>query len=252
MLINSFVHIPGVSKSTEEFLWQSNILNWQDFFSHSHVLPISERKKVMIESHLKNSLQALRDKQFDFFKNCLSEKEHWRLYRELKHSCCFLDIETTGLSRHYHQITTIGIFNGKESKVFVQGQNMHEFAEEISKYKMIITFNGKTFDLPFIQQKFPEISLDKFHIDLRYPLAKLGFKGGLKKIERDLGISRDDEIGEMDGFMAVRLWHRYKRGDLDALELLKKYNIADVENLQHLMDFTFDKLKEKEFLTLIN
>jgi len=32
------------------------------------------------------------------------------------------------------------------------------------------------------------IPLDQAHIDLRYPLAALGYKGGLKKIERQVGL----------------------------------------------------------------
>jgi uncharacterized protein len=251
MLKNSFIHIPGVSKETEELIWQNNILSWQEFATNSHLLPLPDAKIALINSHVNNSLEALKNKEFNFFKNGLAEKEHWRMYKDLKHKCCFLDIETTGLSRHYNDITTIGIFDGQTSKVFVKGQNMELFAKEIQKYEMIITFNGKTFDLPFIKTKFPDLCLDKIHIDLRYPLAKLGYSGGLKRIEKELGIARDDEIGDMDGREAVRLWYRYKKGDLAALELLKKYNIADVVNLQNLMDFTFNKLKEKEFLSLI-
>tara|TARA_Y100000310_G_scaffold78020_1_gene74620 strand:+ start:25086 stop:25844 length:759 start_codon:yes stop_codon:yes gene_type:complete len=251
MLKNSFIHIPGVCADTEKLIWQNNILNWQEFGSKCECLALPEAKKKLIHQHIGSSLLALRNQKFNFFKNCLNENQHWRLYNELKDKCCFLDIETTGLSKHYNDITTIGIFNGHESKVFVKGQNMHEFVEEIKKYEMIVTFNGKTFDFPFIKEKFPEICLDKIHIDLRYPLARLGFKGGLKKIERDLGISRERELADMDGRQAVRLWYAYKRGNLEALELLKKYNIADVENLLHLMEFTFDKMKEKEFLSII-
>lgn len=57
-------------------------------------------------------------------------------------------------------------------------------------------------------------------------------------------------IKDIDGFEAVRLWHRYERGDRGALELLIRYNQADIENQKVLMDFTFDKLKEKEFLSV--
>ncbi|MBW3015814.1 ribonuclease H-like domain-containing protein [Candidatus Woesearchaeota archaeon] len=175
---------------------------------------------------------------------------HWRTYKEFKP--CFLDIETTGLSRHYDDITVIGLYNGRESKFFVKDDNMHEFAPELNKYPLVVTYNGKCFDLPFIQHKFPSLNLNKFHIDLRFEMKKIGFSGGLKSIERQLGLNRDSSLKDIDGFEAVRLWYRYKRrGDDEALRLLLKYNQADIENLKTLMDLTYDRLRASEFLSRI-
>jgi hypothetical protein len=75
--------------------------------------------------------------------------------------------------------------------------------------------------------------------------------GGLKRIEKEVGIQRDDDLQDVDGYEAVRLWYKYKRGDENALKLLTKYNIADVENLKTLMDFAFQKLKHKHFFSKI-
>jgi len=244
MLTNSFV-FPGINKEIETTIWKNNILNWQEFQKQSHVLPIQENKKKQINSYINKSQTALKNNHHHFFKDCIAASEHWRLYKQFP--CCYVDIETTGLSRYHNQITTIALFNGKESKVFVQGQNLNDFLDEIKKYKVMVTYNGKTFDLPFMQTKF-NTNFDAIHIDLRYPLAKLGYKGGLKNIEKQLGVARQEEV---DGRLAVKLWYRYKSGDVASLELLKRYNIEDVENLLPLMKFTFDKLKEKEFLSVI-
>jgi uncharacterized protein YprB with RNaseH-like and TPR domain len=170
----------------------------------------------------------------------------------MKHKACFLDIETTGLDKHYDDITLIGLYDGKESKFFVKGKNLADFNEEIKKYDMIITFNGACFDLPFISAKYPNINLDKFHVDLRWAMREIGYSGGLKRIERTLGLERADEIQSVDGFEAVRLWYKYRRGDEAALDKLIRYNQADIENLKFLMDFTFKKLKEKDFLKVIS
>lgn len=116
---------------------------------------------------------------------------------------------------------------------------------------MIITFNGRCFDLPFIKHKFPSVDLDKIHIDLRFLMRDLGFSGGLKNIEREIGISRDEEIGDISGSEAVRLWKKYERGDTKALDILLKYNIADIENLKVMMDFAFSKIKDKNFTSRI-
>ena len=72
-------------------------------------------------------------------------------------------------------------------------------------------------------------------------------KVSLKKIERDLGIARSDEIDGVDGFEAVRLWHRYQRGDKKALQTLISYNNADIMNLEPLMALAYERMRERVF-----
>ena len=118
---------------------------------------------------------------------------------------------------------------------------------DFEKYSLIVTYNGICFDIPFIQQKFPDIKFDHLHIDLRYALKKIGLTGGLKRIEKKAGIKRGDELADIDGFEAVRLWYKYKRGDKKALDLLIKYNIEDVVNLKILMEMAYERLKKRCF-----
>ncbi len=245
MLQNSFVHIPGITKQTEQAIWSNDILNWDQFLESGNTIGLSHSKIQKITEHIHLSRIALDNKDYNFF--CLPSKEQWRLYENLKDQCCFLDIETTGLSKHRNQITLIGLYNGQESKIYVNGQNLDEFKDEIVKYPLVVSFNGKCFDIPFIRAKYPDLEYDPFHIDLRFVMASLGYSGGLKNIEKMIGIQRDDDLGDIDGFEAVRLWHRYKRGDEEALNLLIKYNIADIENLKTLMNFAYDKLLKVEF-----
>jgi len=146
------------------------------------------------------------------------------------------------LSVSRNKITTIGIYDGKKSKVFIRRKNIDEFQKEIKKYSTIITFNGRCFDIPFIRAKYPKIRFNQLHIDLRFVLAELGYKGGLKRIETVLGVGRDDEIDGVDGYEAVKLWYRYRKGDEEALKKLVKYNIADVVNLKELMEFAYERM----------
>ncbi|MFA6460846.1 MAG: ribonuclease H-like domain-containing protein [Candidatus Woesearchaeota archaeon] len=236
MLKNTFCHI--VSENKEAELWRTNLLNW-DEIKEDHPL----------HSQILSSKQALLQQNHQFFLESLPKNQHWRAYKEFP--CCFLDIETTGLSRVYNDVTVIGVYDGKESKLFVQGQNLQDFPQEMEKYGLIITFNGKCFDVPFLKAKFPGVNFDKLHVDLRYVLKELGYSGGLKRIEKELGVNRDEELQEVDGWEAVRLWHKYKHGDEEALRLLLKYNQADIENLKFLMDFAYDKMKERHFLNQI-
>jgi hypothetical protein len=173
------------------------------------------------------------------------------MYELLKKKTCFLDIETTGLSSHYDDITLIGIHSDEGTKIFMKDKDLAKFAHELKKYDNIVTFNGKCFDIPFIKNKFPDTLIPLFHTDLRYVMADLGFKGGLKNIERARGISRDDEIENFTGFDAVILWHQYQKGDNDALVKLNKYLTADVENLPILMNLACIEMKQKHFFDVI-
>ena len=60
----------------------------------------------------------------------------------------------TGLSRDYNEITTIALYDGDEVRTYVNGRNLDAFKEDILDYKVLVTFNGKCFDEPFIEQYF--------------------------------------------------------------------------------------------------
>ena len=92
------------------------------------------------------------------------------------------------------------------------------------------------------------IRLDHANIDLRYVIYSLGFRGGLKGCERQLGMDRGD-LSDIDGFFAVLLWDEYqKTSDPKALETLLSYNIQDTINLENLMVTAYNmKLKDTPF-----
>jgi uncharacterized protein len=85
---------------------------------------------------------------------------------------------------------------------------------------------------------------------LRYVLRRLGYRGGLKGCEKQLGIDRN-ELDGVDGFMAVRLWWQYRdQHDQRALETLLSYNIQDVLNLETLLVMAYNQeLKATPFET---
>ena len=148
-----------------------------------------------------------------FFKPHLPAKEAWRLYSEFTDHALFLDIETTGLSGDHDDVTVIGALGNGELALFIKGINLEDFPAYIARFPLLVSFNGSQFDVPFLRAHFPQARLDQAHIDLRFVLASLGYKGGLKAVESRLGLHRDATIQGVDGFEAVRLWHRYRRGD---------------------------------------
>ena len=85
-------------------------------------------------------------------------------------------------------------------------------------------------------------------VPLKYVLGSLGYKGGLKGCERQLGMYRGD-LSDVDGFFAVLLWNEYKKsGSQKALETLLAYNVQDTVNLENLMVTAYNlKIKETPF-----
>ena len=169
------------------------------------------------------------------------------MFPEFRDSIAYLDIETTGLDRYFNRITTIALYAGRSIFTYVHGQNLNDFVEDIQKYKIIVSYNGRSFDVPFIENYF-KIRLNHAQIDLRYILQSLGFRGGLKGCERQLDMDRGD-LKEIDGFFAVLLWDEYQRtGDRKALDTLLAYNVQDTVTLENLMVTAYNrKLQQTPF-----
>lgn len=238
MLQKTFCHIPGISLNVEKMLWESGITSWDLFFEKWDSVDIPKTKIEKIKEELPLSRQAFERKDIFYFRDLLHAKEHWRLASMGR--IAFVDIETTGISRWDNQITLIGIYDGNTPHIYIQGQNLADADQKLKSFDLLVTFNGKQFDLPFIEEHF-QTSYPAVHLDLRYMLRELGLQGGLKSIERQLGISRDDDVAAIDGFEAVRLWRRYQRGDKEALRLLVKYNQDDIVNLKTLLEYYLQK-----------
>lgn len=238
MLKHTFVHIPGIAETTEQQLWRMGLLDW-DCLSDPLPTTIPPRCRHRLPAAIRESQAALARLDFRYFGECLEPRHHWRLYPTFRHCTAFLDIETTGMGQA-SEITTIAMYDGNAIRTYVRDQNLHEFPADICGYQMLVTYNGRSFDIPFILREFPNLRLEQPHCDLRYVLAALGFKGGLKGCERSLGIPRSGGLEEVDGYMAVLLWQRHLRDDCRALPALLRYNIEDAVNLQWLMETAYN------------
>ena len=157
------------------------------------------------------------------------------------HQVLFLDIETTGLSHFYDEITVIGWTFGGAAKTLVKGQDPAPLLEDVARAKALVTFNGIRFDTKFISKEIPTVEFPETHIDLMYLCRRLGLKGGQKVIEKTLDIRFRDDIGDVDGAAAVLLWHQYMRGDIAALRKLVRYNRADIAAMGAILDLTIPR-----------
>ena len=232
MLEHTFCHIHGIGKKTEALFWQSGIRCWSDWHETTAV-PLPRHARAEILPALELSFHALQQSNPVFFADRLAGGDLWRLFSHFRHSTAYLDIETTGLLENA-QITTIALYDGIDVFHYVNGENLEDFIEDIMRYTVLVSYNGKNFDIPIIENYF-QVRLPQAHIDLRFVLARLGFKGGLKGCEKQLGINRGMLDG-VDGFFAVQLWRRYEDyRDKRALQTLLAYNIEDTINLERLM-----------------
>ena len=234
MLNSSFSHIPCVGSITERKIWGSGIKTMDDFVKSSPEFISPDKRKTIVD-YIYLSKEHIKNKNAQFFYENLPPKEHWRLFSEFRKNIVYLDIETTGLGTLEDVITTIALYDGERIYYYVNGKNLNQFKQDIQKYKALVTYNGKTFDIPFIENYFG-IRMSHAHLDLRYILRSLGYSGGLKSCERQLGIGRTGSLADVDGFFAVLLWDDYKKkGNEKSLETLLSYNIEDVLNLEFLM-----------------
>ena len=231
MLEQTFCHIPGVGEKMEQGLWAAGVRCWREVAGHAGV---PARRVELLTRYAGESADRLAARDLPYFAERLPSKQHWRLFPHFRDRVAYCDIETTGLGAPGDHITTIALYDGRAIRHYVHGDNLPDFARDIRDYDLLVTFNGKCFDVPFIESYF-HIRLTTPHIDLRYVLAGLGYRGGLKAIERALGFHRGD-LADVDGYFAVILWNDYRKTrNRAALDTLLAYNIVDTVNLEALM-----------------
>jgi uncharacterized protein YprB with RNaseH-like and TPR domain len=228
---NSFIPVQGVGEATERKLWAAGVTHWDDFDGQAVGPTTAER----IESWIAEADDRLVDGDTAYFGRSFPSDARWRLYENFRGEACFLDIETTGLDHARDDVTVVSLTRAGETTTLVRGRDLTagRLRAELDPASMLLSFNGKRFDVPFLESAF-DVDIDNPHLDLMYPCRRLDLTGGLKTVEKDLGIDRDRP--DLSGRDAVRLWHEYERGDQSALDTLVSYNRDDTENLRALAD----------------
>lgn len=237
--------VRGISAERELSLWEKGIVSWDEFESS---LP----KQGVLFGHLTDNSpfiearNALKNCDFQYFASKLDRKDFYRVALEAPDRTLFLDIETTGLSRYYDNITIVGWSYQGVYKVWIQGDETDHLFSDLSDAQVIVTFNGSMFDLPFLEQEFSNLRIPPIHLDLRFLAKRVGLTGGQKAIESQIGFKRLGAGGEVDGEGATIMWHRYRRGDLNALKLLIRYNAFDIEGMKKILDTTLKRILIKD------
>lgn len=243
---STFIHLNKIGKKLEKELWDKNILCWEEYQNYY------EKNNLFFDfksSKLYESINAYNTKDIKFFTNGLPNNEYYRLALSFPEDVVFLDIETTGLSQYYDHITMIGWSIGEKYNYYVNGiSDKEEFKSDMLKAKIIVTFNGAMFDIPFIKKEFPDINIPECHIDLRFFSRRVGLSGGQKKIEDEINFKRNKSLKDTDGYMATILWDMYKWGSKISLEKLIAYNHSDIEGMKAILDYTIKEIYKTSIL----
>lgn len=240
MLRSTFQLIDGIGPERESELWSGGVATWDQLASTQ-----PQHKEVLQQAE-----QRLNDRNARYFQDILGSRECWRLYADFQKTTAFLDIETTGLSPEDSYVTMVGIIDYTGFTAFVRGENLDELPEALEKYSLFVSYNGASFDMPFLNKEFGRFAVDghdslfahSAHLDLRYPLRRLGFKGGLKKIEEATDLGRPSALSGLSGYDAVRLWKMANDGEPEALTTLIRYNAEDVASLPRLTEMVVDEM----------
>ncbi|WP_333638627.1 ribonuclease H-like domain-containing protein [Tissierella praeacuta] len=182
---------------------------------------------------------------------------------------CFIDIETTGLNRNKNMIYLIGVlffdFNAQSwtlkqyfaNNIDDEQTLLKEFINNLDDFNKIITFNGESFDLPFIECRLKKYEInytfDKVKSFDLYQIVKknrsyLNLPNlKLKTIELSLGFNREDKYS---GYDCIGFYYNY----IKSKNILLKENILkhNYDDLVHMLDIIkiLDVLEDKKSLCI--
>ncbi len=250
MIRNTYIHLPGIGKATQRCIRNEGITSWDEFLSRTSLDSMSGGRKRFYNAEIREDKDRLSTKDDRYFATRLEGKEHWRLFDVFRGDAAYLDIETTGGHYSTSDATVVGIYRCGEFVQLVAGRNLSgdEIDKALAGVKLLITFFGVGFDVPFLKAHYGWLDFGMPHFDLCPTGKRVGLRGGLKSVEKQLGLKRDSDTEGLNGYDAVKLWKRYEMNrDETALEKLLNYNRFDVLNLEILAELVYNRLMENDF-----
>ncbi|MBI5547244.1 MAG: ribonuclease H-like domain-containing protein [Deltaproteobacteria bacterium] len=232
MIRRTFQLVRGVGPSREKMLWADGIARWEDFPPEGGAPALSANLDRVARERLAEARGALEARDLPTLASLIPKREHWRLFSDFEREAVYFDIETEGMSG---EPTVVSLFHAEGFEVFVQGRDLDRLPEAMGRWPLWVTFNGAAFDVPVLARYFGTLPTPALHLDLCHVCRRMGWRGGLKKIEDLLGFGRPRHLRGVDGLDAVflwRYWHAEK--DIAALRLLVEYNLYDSIQLRTL------------------
>ena len=169
----------------------------------------------------------------------------------------FMDIETKGLSNV--PIILIGVAEIKKSNIIVSQYFLRDYSDEeniieaylshLDESSVHVTFNGKTFDIPYIKNRCSyyriEHNLDLPHIDLRYFSKNLwGDKlvnCKLQTIERE--IFNINRINDIPGKYIPDFYDTYlQKNNIGPVVPIIEHNAQDIISLAYFLNKMYEEV----------
>ncbi len=240
----AFLHLPGIGPVRAAGLRRTG-LGWRELV-RAPAPPVPEVPTGIwaeVRRRLTHDIAAFDRGDVRALSRTLHAQDRWRLLADFRDRLTFFDIETTGLSWD-GEVTVAGCRHRGELRTYVRGRDLEEFLDILSDdVTLLVSFNGSSFDVPWVERLFHLPELPCAHVDLRWICHHAGLSGGLKRIERALGVRRPPDLVGVDGSEAVRLWERWvSGGDAAALERLIRYCAADVLGLVAVTGAVLERL----------
>lgn len=164
----------------------------------------------------------------------------------------FLDIETTGLWAS-QPLFLIGLLYYSEGQIVIKQYFARHYSEEkavlaaanelLQQFKVVVSYNGKRFDVPYITGRSVEhrlfYSYPHHQVDMLYH-ARRRFKGKLPDCrlitleEHLLNFEREDDI---PGFLIPETYHRFvQKQDINLVQPIIDHNRLDLLAMARLFE----------------
>lgn len=247
MIRATFRGAPGIGPSRERELWARGMTDWDDLPTVGPIL--APKLDVGLRSTVARWSALLAEGRLRELGAQIPATEHHRLWPTLERDVVCLDIETDGMQG---QVTAVGTWSEQDGpRSFVRGLNLEATQEALEGKLLLVTFNGASFDVPILRRELPGLRFPPMHVDLCQLWRRLGEGGGLKALERRLGLARPGSVEGVGGLEAVALWHHWRLNrDATALRRLVEYNLYDAIMLRPLLDLAWNRTVERAGLPL--
>jgi uncharacterized protein YprB with RNaseH-like and TPR domain len=178
------------------------------------------------------------------------------LYQRFGHRrMLFLDIETCGLSPA--PVFLIGLCHVGERNLVLRQLFARDYAEERAliasvaeiarEFDFLVTFNGRTFDIPFLRDR---ATYHRLQFDFRLPhldllhVARRRWRGQFRDCRLqtlEWHVLRRRRAGDIDGAAIPGIYHDYvKRGQPHRLLPVFHHNLLDLVAMAELLPYALD------------